>query len=167
MTTATQLEFQVRPITPADNPHLARVIREVSAEFGLTADKGFTVSDPNLDRLFELYSADRSAYWVIEHQGQVVGGGGVAPLSCAADDICELQKMYFLPQARGTGLGREMALRALEHARSLGFRRCYLETTGTLLSAVKLYHALGFTLLDGPMGCTGHNDCEVWMIRDL
>ena len=130
--------LQVRPITAADNPHIAQVIRDVSAEFGLTADKGYTVSDPQLDQLFELYSAEQSAYWIVEYQGKVVGGGGVAPLACSAPDICELQKMYFLPEVRGQGLARELALRAIEHARSHGFRRCYLETTARLPRASKL-----------------------------
>lgn len=38
----------VRRITTADNTAIARVIRQVSAEYGLTADKGYTVADPNL-----------------------------------------------------------------------------------------------------------------------
>ncbi|EQA3201736.1 GNAT family N-acetyltransferase, partial [Yersinia enterocolitica] len=45
MTTATPIRLLVRPITVADNLAIANVIREVSAEFGLTADKGYTVSD--------------------------------------------------------------------------------------------------------------------------
>lgn len=48
MTTATPARLLVRPITAEDNPAIAHVIREVSAEHGLTADKGYTVSDPNL-----------------------------------------------------------------------------------------------------------------------
>ena len=106
--------LQVRPITAADNPHIAQVIRDVSAEFGLTADKGYTVSDPQLDQLFELYSAEQSAYWIVEYQGKAVGGGGVAPLACSAPDICELQKMYYLPEVSGQGLGRELSLRTIE-----------------------------------------------------
>ncbi|MFT4273211.1 MAG: GNAT family N-acetyltransferase [Pantoea sp.] len=167
MTTVTPQDLQVRPITAADNPLIARVIRDVSAEFGLTADKGYTVSDPNLDRLFELYSEANSAYWIVEHQGKVLGGGGVAPLACSAPDICELQKMYFLPEARGFGLARDLALRAMDYARQQGFRRCYLETTASLTRAIKLYESLGFTLIDTAMGCTGHVDCEVRMLRTL
>jgi N-acetylglutamate synthase and related acetyltransferases len=167
MTTATPLNLQVRPITAADNPLIAQVIRDVSAEFGLTADKGYTVSDPNLDRLFELYSEAHSAYWIVEHDGVVVGGGGVAPLACSAPDICELQKMYFLPQVRGFGLARGLALRAMDYARQQGFRRCYLETTGSLTRAIKLYESLGFELIDNAMGCTGHGDCEVRMLKVL
>ena len=167
MTTATPLNLQVRPIVAADNPLIAQVIRDVSAEFGLTADKGYTVSDPNLDRLFELYSEVNSAYWIVEHEGLVVGGGGVAPLACSAPDICELQKMYFLPQVRGLGLARALALQAMEYARQQGFRRCYLETTGTLTRAIKLYESLGFELIDSAMGCTGHGDWDGRMLKVL
>lgn len=166
-TTATPLNLQVRPITAADNPHIAQVIRDVSAEFGLTADKGYTVSDPQLDRLFELYSTENSAYWIVEHQGKVMGGGGVAPLACSAPDICELQKMYFLPELRGFGLARDLALRAMDYARERGFKRCYLETTGNLTRAIKLYESLGFEHIDGALGCTGHVDCEVRMLKAL
>src|SRR5436190_1924105 len=42
MTTATPVRLQVRLITAADNAAIAQVIREVSAEHGLTADKGYT-----------------------------------------------------------------------------------------------------------------------------
>ena len=95
MTIASDTSLRIRPITLADNPHIARVIRHVSAEFGLTADKGYTVSDPNSDHLFELYSETNSAYWIIELDGKVAGGGGIAPLQCSAPDICELQRCIF------------------------------------------------------------------------
>lgn len=85
----------VRRITTADNAAIARVIRQVSAEYGLTADKGYTVADPNLDELYQVYSQPGAAYWVVEQNGCVVGGGGVAPLSCSEPDICELQKCIF------------------------------------------------------------------------
>ena len=167
MTIAPDTLFRVRPISAADNPHIAQVIRTVSAEFGLTADKGYTVSDPNLDRLFELYSKADSAYWVIELDGKIMGGGGVAPLQCSAPDICELQKMYFLPQLRGRGMAHRLALQALDFARARGFKRCYLETTASLTQAIHLYEKLGFHHINQPMGCTGHVDCEVQMLRAL
>ena len=167
MTAEPLLNLHLRPMVPSDNPSVARVIRTVSAEFGLTADKGYTVADPNLDRLFELYSEAHSAYWVVEMDGEVVGGGGIAPLLCSAPDICELQKMYFLPQLRGLGLARRLALQALDFARDRGFRRCYLETTASLTRAIALYEQLGFEHITEPLGCTGHVDCEVRMLKAL
>ncbi|WP_439213698.1 GNAT family N-acetyltransferase [Duffyella gerundensis] len=167
MTAEPLLNLHLRPMVASDNPSVARVIRTVSAEFGLTADKGYTVADPNLDRLFGLYSEANSAYWVVEMDGEVVGGGGIAPLLCSAPDICELQKMYFLPQLRGLGLARRLALQALDFARDRGFRRCYLETTASLTRAIALYEQLGFEHITQPLGCTGHVDCEVRMLKAL
>ncbi|MBJ7222387.1 MULTISPECIES: GNAT family N-acetyltransferase [unclassified Brenneria] len=167
MMTAMPVTLRMRPITAQDNAAIAGVIRCVSAEFGLTADKGYTVSDPDLDSLFELYNRPNSAYWVIEYQGEVVGGGGIAPLAAGDEDVCELQKMYFLPVLRGKGLARKLALLALDFARQRGFRRCYLETTGHLTSAIRLYRSLGFEHIPHAMGNTGHTDCEVTMLKQL
>jgi putative acetyltransferase len=91
MSVITPVATTMRRITEQDNPAIA-VIRTVSAEYGLTADKGYTVADPNLDELFQLYSQPGHAYWVIEQNGQVVGGGGVAPLSCSEPDIWSYRK---------------------------------------------------------------------------
>lgn len=167
MNVTTSAALSLRRITEQDNPVIARVIRQVSAEYGLTADKGYTVADPNLDELYQLYSQPGHAYWVIEQEGKVVGGGGIAPLQCSETDICELQKMYFLPSARGKGMAKKLALMAMDHAREQGFKRCYLETTAFLKEAIALYEHLGFEHIEGALGCTGHVDCEVRMLKGL
>ena len=134
-----QQGYRIRPITAADNPHIAAVIRAVSAEYGLTADKGYGVADPNLDRLHETYQGAQSRYWVIEGpDGTILGGGGIAPLAGEEGQVCELQKMYFMPSLRGLGLGRRLMLQALDEARALGYQRCYLETTAVLREATAL-----------------------------
>lgn len=163
-----QQGYRIRPITPADNPHIAAVVRAVSAEYGLTADKGYGVADPNLDFLHETYQGERSRYWVIEGpDGTILGGGGIAPLAGAENEVCELQKMYFMPALRGLGLGRRLVLQALAEARALGYQRCYLETTEVLREATSLYESLGFEHLPGPLGCTGHDACEICMVLAL
>ena len=159
--------LRLRKLTVADNPAIAHVIRQVSAEYGLTADKGYTVADTNLDELYQVYSQPGHAYWVVEYEGEVVGGGGIAPLAGSESDICELQKMYFLPAIRGKGLAKKLALMAMEQAREMGFKRCYLETTAFLKEAIALYEHLGFEHIDYALGCTGHVDCEVRMLRKL
>ncbi|EOC0108063.1 GNAT family N-acetyltransferase [Cronobacter dublinensis] len=167
MNVEAPVEIIMRRMTAADNATVARVIRQVSAEYGLTADKGYTVADPNLDVLYTQYSKPGHAYWVVELNGEVVGGGGIAPLACSETDLCELQKMYFLPAARGRGLAKKLALQALEFARAQGYRRCYLETTAFLKEAIALYERLGFMHISEPLGCTGHVDCEVRMLKTL
>lgn len=162
-----QQGYRIRSITPADNPAIAAVVRAVSAEYGLTADKGYGVADPNLDQLHETYQDRGSRYWVIEGpDGTILGGGGIARLT-GEEETCELQKMYFMPALRGLGLGRRLVLQALEEARTLGYRRCYLETTEILREATSLYESLGFEHLPGPLGCTGHDACEIYMVLTL
>lgn len=161
-----QQDFEIRSITPSDNPQIARVIRNVSAEYGLTPDKGYGVADPTLDSLYQVYEMSDAHYWVITHNGKVLGGAGIAPLA-GHDGVCELQKMYFSPSLRGKGFARRLALQALTFARNRGYQACYLETTASLKEALVLYEKLGFEHLNQPLGDTGHDACEIAMLLKL
>ncbi|EHZ6873036.1 GNAT family N-acetyltransferase [Providencia rettgeri] len=163
----TTQNYKIRPIEQQDNAGIAAVIREVSAEHGLTADKGFAVADPILDTLFEVYSKPRSAYWVVEMDGEIVGGGGVSQVAGGDNDTAELQKMYLSSVLRGKGLAKQIVLMSLEFAKAQGYTRCYLETTKELQAAIKLYEKLGFEFIDEPLGNTGHSDCEIRMLKEL
>jgi putative acetyltransferase len=158
--------FTLRTITAQDNSGIAQVIRTVSAEYGLTADKGYGVADPTLDDMHSVYDQQGAAYWVVEYQGEIVGGGGFAPLT-GEPNVCELQKMYFLPQTRGHGLAKRIVALSLQLAKQFGYQQCYLETTECLREAVGLYEKLGFKHLDAPLGQTGHDACEVVMLKTL
>ena len=156
----------VRSLQQQDNTVVANVIRQVSYENGLTEDKGYGVADPTLEDMFSVYNNERSQYWVIELDGKVVGGGGFAPLA-GMPEVCELQKMYFLPETRGKGLAKRLVNMSMEKAKELGYQHMYLETTECLNAAVKLYEKLGFEHLDSAWGETGHDACEVVMAKTL
>lgn len=158
--------FHIRPIEPRDNLAMAAIIRSVMPEFDADGP-GFAIHDAEVDTMFEAYAQPRSSYFVVERDGMVVGGGGVAPLENAEPDVCELRKMYFLPQARGIGAGSAMMQRCLDAARTHGFRRCYLETLTGMDAAQVLYARSGFMQLCAPMGGTGHYSCDRFFIRDL
>ena len=145
---------------------MARIIRTVMPEFG-AGGCGFAINDPEVDWMYRAYSAPRSAYFVVEVGGRVVGGGGVAPLEGGDADTCELRKMYFLPEARGLGAGAAMMARCLDAAREAGFRQCYLETLTGMDAAMRLYERSGFRRIDGPMGNTGHGGCNTFYLREL
>lgn len=153
--------FTFRPITEADDAAVAAIIRDVSEEYGLRAEDGYAVGDPSVDRMTSTYAAPGSRYWVLEREGRIVGCGGIAPLATDEGHYCELQKMYFLPECRGRGLGRRLVLLALSSAREYGYDACYLETTSQLGEATALYEALGFEKLARPLGSTGHDVCEL------
>lgn len=158
--------FAIRPIAPADDADVARIIRTVMPEFGAVGE-GFAINDPEVDWMYRAYSAPRSAYFVVEVGGRVVGGGGVAPLEGGDADTCELRKMYFLPDARGLGAGRALIDRCLDAARAFGFKRCYLETLCGMDAAIRLYERTGFRRLPGPLGTTGHGGCNTFYALDL
>lgn len=166
MATAT---LQLRPIRPADNAAVAAIIRAVMPEFG-ACGPGFAINDAEVDCMFETYSRPGSSYFVIDDGSRVLGGGGIAPLpeiGPGEPPTCELRKMYYLPEVRGRGLGRQMIAACLAAARDLGYRRCYLETLTGMDSAQHLYQSFGFEKLCAPLGNTGHFSCDRYYLLTL
>lgn len=157
---------RIRPIQAEDNPIIARIIRTVLEDLHVPK-VGTAYADPSLDHMFENYQKERSEYFVLEVDGRLLGGAGIAQLDNYDGNVCELQKMYFLPEARAKGWGTLMIDRCLQEARKLGYDDCYLETMSYMEAAQKLYKKYGFDYLDGPMGDTGHYSCGVHMILKL
>jgi putative acetyltransferase len=156
----------IREIRKEDDAAIAKVIRDVLVEHNVPKI-GTAYADPELDRMFETYSDPCSVYFVIEDNGRIIGGAGVGQLKNASESVCEFQKMYFLPEARGLGLGSAMIKKCLAEALKFGYDQCYLETMTYMDAAQKLYKNNGFEYLDAPMGCTGHSACPVWMLKNL
>jgi len=156
----------IRPIRGRDDADVAAIIRQVMTEFGAVGCN-FSISDPEVDAMHAAYPAPAAAFFVVEKDGRVLGCGGMGPLLGGPDDVCELRKMYFLPELRGIGLGARLLAVILAAARRAGYRRCYLETLGTMSDARQLYLKHGFEPIDEPLGNTGHSGCNAWMIRNL
>ena len=156
----------IREVREEDNAALAKAIRQVLIDIGVPK-VGTAYADPELDFMYQAYQTTRSAYFVIEEDGVVLGGAGIAPLAGEDPKICELQKMYFLAQGRGRGLGQQMIDHCLAYAKDQNFELCYLETLPYMKAAQKLYLKTGFSYIDGPMGNTGHTSCNVWLTKAL
>lgn len=158
--------IQIREIQPADNPTIARIVRNTLAEFG--ANKPGTVYyDSTTDHLFELFQRSRAVYYIALLDGEIVGGGGIYPTDGLPADTCELVKMYLLPKARGLNLGRTLIEKNIAFAVSAGYSNIYLETMPELKQALNVYAKFGFDYLKGPMGNSGHTGCSLWMIKKL
>ena len=162
----TPNDILIRPITPADDAAVASIIQSVMPEFGADGP-GFAIHDPEVQAMHAAYDRPGAAYFVVESGGRVLGGGGVAPLDGGPGGVCELRKMYFLPELRGRGAGAALMARCLDAARDLGHRQCYLETLRGMDDAQKLYERTGFQRLDGPMGSTGHFGCNRFYLLTL
>ena len=156
----------IREIELEDNPKIAKAIRSVLIEMGVPK-VGTAYEDEALDCMTETYDQPQKAYFVVEDGNEIIGGAGISPLDNYKGNICELQKMYFMAEARGIGLGSQMITKCLDFAKQAGFEQCYLETMPYMDDARKLYRKVGFESIDKPMGDTGHYSCSVWMIKDL
>ena len=158
--------FIIRQICKKDNLSLSEVIRKVLIEIGVPK-KGTAFSDLEVDFMFEAYNKKRSIYYVVENDGKIYGGAGISHLNEADYNICELQKMYFLPSIRGKGLGNQMIEKCLDFALNNKFKYCYIETLPYMKAAQKLYLKKGFSYIEGPIGNTGHTSCNVWLLKKL
>ena len=156
----------IRPILKKDNEQIAELIRSVLIEFGVPK-VGTAYEDISLNDLYNYYQKPRASYFVIDENNDIIGGGGVSQLENFNGNICELQKMYFFPKARGRGFGKEMIEKCLRKASHFRYEQCYLETMTNMKVAQDIYKTYGFNYIDGPMGDTGHYSCPVHMLKEM
>jgi putative acetyltransferase len=107
------------------------------SSFGFTpCFQGF---DAELAALPGAYGPPRGALLLAPGQGCVA----VRPLDAAT---AEMKRLYVVPAARSSGVGRTLAAAAVEWARELGFSRLVLDTMAERMeAAVALYRSMGFT----------------------
>ena len=159
------MEYTIREIEEKDNKDVENVIRLCLIEFEANHE-GTAWADPNLGRFSEIYNAEGSKYWVaIDKNNKIVGGIGIGKLD-GIDNVCELQKMYCLPEARGIGISHKLMDIALEYANKY-YNICYLETLENMVAAQKLYEKYGFERIYEPLVKTEHFACDVRYVKKL
>lgn len=155
----------IRDITKEDNGKVKAIIQNSLKSLGL-AIPGTAYFDPQLNNLAHYYTSLHHAnYWVVEYEGEVVGGIGIAPFN-EQDKVCELQKLYLAPQAQGLGFAKKLMETALSFA-SQHYTKCYLETQHDLKAACRLYEKFGFILLSEPLPGSEHSAMDAWYIKEL
>ena len=137
----------IEPLNACDLHFAKAVIRDVCLEvFG---HEPAALDD--MDQVPTMYTPPSGIFLVLRDGPAIVGTGGIRRLD---DSTCELKRMWFLPAYRGRGLGRAMAERLLEFAKTAGYERVRLDTSRRLVKANALYARLGFTPIarynDGP-----------------
>lgn len=155
MTPPTSL---VRPATPADARAMQDVVQAVYLEYGFTWDPVGYHRD--LFEFEETYLGDGAGFWVAEHNGAVVGGGGFVsyppnpphhlPLVMGDEGQlvipeadCEVCRLYLLSSARGLGLGRALMTSIIKGARSAGCRLMEIWSDKMFAEAHALYGKVG------------------------
>lgn len=126
-------------------------------DYGMWFDAGAMVlsdiSDPHK------FHPPEGRFYLATANGKVAGVGCLKKLD---PHVGELQRMYVLPAARGQGIGRAIAHRLIEDARTIGYRRLRLESLEFLDSAHALYRSLGFRTIEP----YAHNSMEAYQARE-
>jgi putative acetyltransferase len=129
----------IRSATNDDRERVAELVFGVLANYGLEPDPETT--DADLQDIEANYLQRGGLFEVIEDGRNLVGSVGLYPVN---KTTCELRKMYFIPGARGLGLGKYVLERVIARARALGFKQIVLETSSKLIAANRLYNKFGF-----------------------
>ena len=90
---------------------------------------------------------------------------GIVALLDLGDGGCEVKRLYVRSDSRRQGVSRALMGRALEEARSIGYRRMLLGTAPTFREALALYESLGFELTERFRA--GFTEDSVFMVREL
>lgn len=149
----------LRKAKPGEEASILSLVGTVLSGYGLKADPPGT--DRDLSDLDRFYFSNRGWFCVLTDADRIVGSYGILRIS---DKVCELRKMYLLPEYQGRGLGRSMMEDALKRAAELGYTEIVLETNTLLDKAIRLYLKYGFEEYD-----PGHlsDRCDLAMKRKL
>jgi len=79
----------------------------------------------------------------------LIGLDADRPVGCVAlrkleTRACEMKRLFVKPEARGAGLGRQLAQEIIGVAQQLGYSLMRLDTLERLKEAMRLYETLGF-----------------------
>jgi GNAT superfamily N-acetyltransferase len=74
--------------------------------------------------------------------GMPVGCVGLRPIP--PEGCCEMKRLYVVPEARGTGIGKRLVEAAIQTAQRIGYREMRLDTLPSMTEAVALYRNCGF-----------------------
>lgn len=134
-------DFLIRDWEQGDRSTAAEIIGSVLAEYGLNWEP--TKADQDVLAIEQFYLAAGGEFWVVEHQGKLVGTSAYYPVD-RGEQAVEIRKMYLLPAVRGKGLGKFL-LQQLEQAiTTKGFQQIWVETASALAEAIKLYESSGY-----------------------
>lgn len=134
----------IRPATTVqDWDQIERLIGEyvewITKAQGLNL--AFQGIEDELESLLENYSPPEGCMLLAEIDGHTVGCAALRPLD---DGICEMKRLYVMPDHRGQGIGRALAEEIIREAKSIGYHSMRLDTLNTMQAAQGLYRSLGF-----------------------
>jgi GNAT superfamily N-acetyltransferase len=130
-------------IFPARSPKDYDLARELFREYAawLGIDLGFQDFEAELAGLPGKYTPPDGELFLAYRGGRTAGCIALRPFSGSTGEV---KRLWVRDDARGTGLGKKLAIMIVDTARERGYRRLYLDTLATMKPAMHLYTSLGF-----------------------
>jgi carbonic anhydrase len=150
----------IAPAGPGDLAAIREMLAEYAAWVGF--DLAFQHFAQEVQGLPGDYDAPVGALLIARVEGQPAG---MVALRARKDRECEMKRLYVRPEARGLGLGRQLAQRIIEEAKGRGYRTMLLDTLPIMKDAQRLYGELGFVDIapyyDSPIGGTRYMSLDL------
>jgi len=131
--------FNLRKAIKGEESGILNLVNSVLSVYGLKTDPNNT--DRDISDLDRDYFSKNGWFAILEDDNEIIGTYGIYRID---NKICELRKMYLLPNYHGQGLGKLLLSEALKKAKELGYSEMILETNKLLDKAISLYSKNGF-----------------------
>jgi putative acetyltransferase len=137
------VDVEIRDAEPDELAGVRALIEEYVRSLGV--DLGFQEIETELGDLASAYAAPGGGILVGIAGEELAGCVALRPLEPGA---CEMKRLYVRPVFRRTGLGKRLAVAAIEKARDLGYDRMRIDTLPQMQAARRLYAELGFRAIE-------------------
>jgi ribosomal protein S18 acetylase RimI-like enzyme len=104
-------------------------------------DLSFQNFNEELENLPGDYAPPAGCLLLALYNGEAAGCIAIRKLD---GDICEMKRLYVLPEFQGHGIGKSLAEEVILAAKGLGYAKMRLDTMPMMASAQGLYRSLGF-----------------------
>ena len=110
-----------------------------SKEYGFNHTFEAYVAKPLAE--FMLRNSTRERIWFVDEDGELVGSIAIIEHSAS---VAQLRWYLLHPRLRGKGLGKRLMDDAIAFCRAAGYKKVFLWTVSSLLTAARVYEKSGF-----------------------
>ena len=137
------MEITYRTINQSDDNDLALIIKSTLIEYNSATD-GTVFTDEGTNALSTTFTDPRSRYFVAYSGEELLGGAGINLLPGESDEVCELQRMFLKPAARGKGIGKKLMVWLAQKAKQKGYQIIWLDAMDYQPQAFQFYKKQAF-----------------------
>lgn len=142
MERSEQVNFSfLEATTPAHYETAVKLIKAYMAF--LNEDLCFQSVDSELKNLPAMYSGQKGGMILCRTDDDKYAG--MVAIREKKETVCEMKRLYVLPEYQGQGIGKKLSELIIDKARKLGYETMVLDTLERLQPALHLYTHLGFS----------------------